>query len=140
VADFKERFKKLPVEAIATPSGMKGLAEYTDQNTIYKKGTTIHIKASLLYNHRLKALNLDNKYPTIRDGEKIKYVYLKLPNPLKNEVIAFPTILPKEMNLHDYIDWERQFESAFINPLKSVLDVMGWSIEKNNNTLEGFWS
>jgi len=138
VAKFKEEFKSLPLEDIATPTGMKGLNEYSDGKTIYKKGTAIHIKGSLLYNARLRELKLDRQYPLIQDGEKIKYTYLRLPNPLKNEVISFPTVLPKELGLHEYVNYEKQFEGAFLSPLNAVLDVIGWHAEEQAS-LEDFF-
>ncbi len=139
VAKFKHEFKGLPLEDIATPTGMNGLSEYRDAKTIYRKGTAIHIKGSLLYNHFLKEKQLDTKYPLIHDGEKVKYTYLKMPNPIKNEVIAFPTVLPKELGLHPYIDWDKQFNSVFIAPLKAILDVINWHTEAQTD-LEGFFS
>lgn len=139
VAKFKQEFRNLPLEDIATPTGMKGLKEYSDGKTIYKKGTSIHIKGSLLYNARLRELKLDRKYPLIHDGEKIKYTYLRMPNPLKNEVISFPTMLPEELGLHNFVDYERQFAGAFLAPLNAVLDVIGWHAEEQAS-LEDFFS
>lgn len=138
VAEFKEEFKDLPVEDIATPTSMKGLEEYNDNKTIYRKGTAIHIKGSLLYNHFLRTRGLDRDYQLIHDGEKVKYIYLKSPNPIKNEVISFPMVLPKELGLHKYVDLSLQFEKTFIAPLKSVLDVVGWTAEYKTN-IEGFF-
>jgi len=139
VATFKEEFKTLPIEDIATPTGMNGLGDWGDKNTIYKKGTTIHIKGSLLYNHFLKEKQLDKKYPLLHDGEKIKFIYLKMPNPIRNEVIAFPNILPPELGLHSYVNRDKQFEGAFISPLKAILDIIGWSAYHTTN-IEGFFT
>lgn len=138
VAEFKKEFKALPPEAIATPTTMNGLTKYYNAETIYNKGTTIHIKGSLLYNHFLRKKGLEKQYPLIQDGEKVKYVYLRMPNPLQDEVIAFSNVLPKEFGLHDYIDYELQFDKAFISPLKAVLDVIGWNTEASLN-LEDFF-
>ena len=138
VSQFRQEFNKLSIEDIATPTGMNGLNVYSDENTIYKKGTSINIKGSLLYNKLLVDKKLTKKYPLIQDGEKIKYVYLKLPNPLKDEMIAFPHILPKEFGLHDFVDKEKQFDKAFISPLKAVLDVINWTPEEVSS-LEGFF-
>jgi hypothetical protein len=129
----------LSLEQIATPTTMNGLNEYFDKDSIYKKGTSLHIKGSLLYNHFLRQKKLTDTYPLIHDGEKIKYVYLKEPNPIKDHVIAFPNILPKEFGLENYIDWETQFEKGFVSPLKAVLDVLNWTVEKRS-TLEGFFA
>ena len=104
----------------------------------YKKGTPIHVKGAILYNHNLVKMGLDKKYPKIQEGEKIKFTYIKQPNPFKDMVISYPGRLPVEFGLKDYIDYDLQFEKAFIEPIKVVLDCMGWTIEKQNS-LESFF-
>ena len=138
IADFKETFKQLPPEDISFPRGMNGLKEYSDSVSLYKKGTPIHVKGAILYNARLKALKLEKKYPLIQEGEKIKFTYLKMPNPIKDTVISYPSRLPQEFGLHEFIDYDVQFSKAFLEPIKVVLDCMGWSTEKIN-TLESFF-
>ena len=138
IAKFREDFKKLPVEDISFPRGVNNLAEYRDSTGIYKKGTPIHVKGALIYNHYLKQKNLTNSYPLIQEGEKLKFTYLKEPNPMKDTVISFPTRLPKEFDLQKYIDYNIQFEKAFIEPVSVILNCMGWSSEKNNS-LESFF-
>jgi hypothetical protein len=138
IADFKETFKQLPPEDISFPRGMNGLKEYSDSVSLYKKGTPIHVKGAILYNTRLKALKLEKKYPLIREGEKIKFTYLKMPNPIKDTVISYPSRLPQEFGLQEFIDYDVQFSKAFLDPIKVVLDCMGWSTEKIN-TLESFF-
>ena len=138
IADFKETFKQLPPEDISFPRGMNGLKEYSDSVSLYKKGTPIHVKGAILYNTRLKALKLEKKYPLIQEGEKIKFTYLKMPNPIKDTVISYPSRLPQEFGLQDFIDYDVQFSKAFLEPIKVVLDCMGWSTEKIN-TLESFF-
>lgn len=123
-------FNNLPPEDISFPRGVNGLREYGSNTTIYAKGTPIHVKGALLYNNHLKEKDLTKKYPLIQDGEKIKFVYLKLPNPMKEAVISFPGRLPAEFNLDGYIDYETQFQKSFIDPIKIVLDCMDWSVEK----------
>ena len=138
IAKFREDFKKLPVEDISFPRGVNNLAEYRDSIGIYKKGTPIHVKGALLYNDFLKQKNLTSVYPLIKEGEKLKFTYLKTPNPIKDTVISFPTRLPKEFDLQKYIDYNIQFEKAFIEPVSVILNCMGWSSEKNNS-LESFF-
>ncbi len=139
VADFKEEFRKLPVEDISFPRGCNGLKEYADSVTIYKKGTPIHVKGAILYNHFLKQHNLMTKYPLIQEGEKLKFTYLKTPNPFRDMVVSFPTRLPREFELQEYIDYETQFEKTFLEPIKLILDCIGWKTERQN-TLESFFS
>lgn len=138
--EFRIEFKKAEIEDIASPTSMKGLNTYKDKTgkNLYISKTPIHVRAALLYNDMLKKHKLTKKYPLIRDGEKIKYIYLKMPNPLLENVIGFPTILPKEFGLHDYIDYTQQFQKAVEKPLSSVLDVIGWSLEPVS-TFASFW-
>ncbi len=138
IADFREEFRKLPVEDISFPRGCNGLKEYADAATIYKKGTPIHVKGAILYNHFLKQHNLVNKYPLIQEGEKLKFTYLKTPNPFRDMVVSFPTRLPKEFALQEYIDYETQFNKTFLDPIKLILDCIGWQTEKQY-TLESFF-
>ncbi len=138
IDDFKTEFKNLPVEDISFPRGLNGLKEYSDSVTMYKKGTPIHVKGAILYNHHLKQLGLEKKYPKIQDGEKLKFTYLKQPNPFKDMVISYPGRLPPEFELQSYIDYDTQFDKAFLEPIKVVLDCMEWSTEKKNS-LESFF-
>ena len=138
IADFRKEFKSLPPEEISFPRGCNGLREYSDSVTLYKKGTPIHVKGAILYNHFLKQLDLTKKYPLIQDGEKLKFTYLKSPNPFKDSVISYPVRLPKEFNIHEYVDYEMQFDKAYVEPIKIILDCIGWSVEKRNS-LESFF-
>ena len=138
IADFKVNFKKLPVEDISFPRGLNGLKDYADSVIMYKKGTPIHVKGAILYNHHLVKMGLDKKYPKIQEGEKVKFTYIKQPNPFKDMVISYPGRLPVEFGLQEYIDYDLQFDKAFIEPIKVVLDCMGWSTEKRNS-LESFF-
>jgi DNA polymerase elongation subunit (family B) len=138
VANFREQFKELPVEDVSFPRGCNGLAEYSDSKTIYKKGTPIHVKGAILYNHYLKEKNLTNKYPSIKEGEKLKFTYLKTPNPIKDTVISFPTRLPKEFDIQEFIDYDTQFSKTFLEPIGLILNCIGWKAEKQS-TLESFF-
>jgi DNA polymerase elongation subunit (family B) len=138
IANFREQFKKLPAEEISFPRGLNGLNTYADAVTLYKKGTPIHVKGAILYNMKLKQLNLTKKYPLIQDGEKLKFTYLKMPNPFKDTVISYPGRLPVEFALQDFIDYDTQFNKAFLEPIKIILNCMGWTTEKTNS-LEGFF-
>ena len=138
VENFRKEFMKLPFESVAFPRGMNGIDEYADNYTIYRKGTPIHVKGALIYNNFIKKNGLLNTHQPISNGDKIKFAYLKLPNPLQETVITVPDELPKELKLEKYIDYDMQFEKAFLAPIKNILDVMGWSPEKRN-TLEAFF-
>jgi len=139
IGDFRKEFKKLPVEEISFPRGLNGLNTYSDAASLYKKGTPIHVKGAILYNHNLKQKNLTKKYPLIQEGEKVKFTYLKMPNPFKDTVISYPSRLPKEFELQEYIDYDMQFDKAFLEPIKVILDCMKWTTEKTSS-IEDFFS
>jgi DNA polymerase elongation subunit (family B) len=139
VESFHDEFVGLPVQQVAFPRGCNGVDEYADAARIYKKGTPIAVKGALIYNHWLKQKSLTKKYSGIRDGEKIKFVYLKEPNPLREKVISFPAGLPEEFGLGRFIDYETQFEKSFIEPLTTILDCIGWKV-KDQSSLEGLFA
>ena len=133
IEDFKEQFKKLTPEEIAFPRGVNGMKEYADEENVFTKGTPIAVKGALIYNDLLKKHKLTKKYSNITSGDKIKFVYLKEPNPTKEKIISFSKKLPTELDLHKYVDYNTQFEKAFIDPLKNIVDAIGWSFERKNN-------
>ena len=130
IAEKRKEFSLLDIEDISFPRSINTITQY--------KGTPIHVRASLLYNAQLEKHKLVSRYESINDGDKIKFCYLRLPNPLMENVIGFKNVLPREMNLHQYIDYEKQFDKSFVDPLSTILDAVGWSAIKIN-TLEGFF-
>jgi DNA polymerase elongation subunit (family B) len=138
IEEFKTKFFKLNMENVAFPRSVNGLKKYKDSSTIYKKSTPIHVKGSLIYNHMLKSKKLTKKYPIINEGEKVKFAYLKDPNPAGDKVISILNSLPKEFELEKYIDYDTQFEKAFVEPLKGVLNVIGWDTERRASLDEFF--
>ena len=143
VENFRQEFKSLPIESIAFPRSVNGLSKYKDKDHIYKKGTPIAVKGALLYNHHLDKMKLSKKYNKIFEGEKIKFIMLKKPNPLAGYkgddcVIAFNNKMPDEFAIQQYIDYNTQFEKTFLDPLKIILDVIHWNHEEKN-TLEAFF-
>jgi len=129
IALFKEHFKTLSPDKIAFPRGVTDVAGYADNQLIYRKGTPIHCRGALLYNHYTKAKGLDKKYQLIQNGDKIKFVYLLVPNAIQENVVAFPDYLPDELELHKYIDYNLQFQKTFIDPMDIILNAIGWSAE-----------
>ena len=130
IEKFKNHFKTLPPDEIAFPRGVTKVREFKDANNIYKKGTPMHVRGSLLFNHQVNNLSLQKKYPYIQNGDKIKFVYLRLPNPIHENVIAFSDYLPDEFKLHKYIDYETQFQKTFLDPIEPVLQAVGWNHEE----------
>jgi DNA polymerase elongation subunit (family B) len=139
VESFKKEFYNLPPEDISFPRSVNELTKYRSYQTIYTKGTPIHTRGALLYNHYIKDKSLDSKYPLINNGEKIKFIFLKNANPIRENVISFIQQFPKELGLNKYVDYDLQFEKSFIDPLKSILNCIGWSVEKTN-TLESLFA
>ena len=132
-------FYKLSPEEIAFPRTVSDVNKHKSSSTIYNKGTPIHARGALLFNHYIKEKKLTNKYSLINNGEKIKYCYLKKPNPIYENVISFIQDFPKELGIDRYIDYDLQFEKSFLEPLKSILDAIGWKTEKKVS-LEDFFS
>jgi len=132
-------FRTLSPESISFPRSASDVQKYQSSSDIYLKGTPIHIRGALLFNHYIKKNKLTNKYSAIQNGEKIKFVYLKKPNTIHENVISFIQDFPKELHLDKYIDYDLQFEKAFLEPLKIILDSIGWSVEKTVN-LELFFA
>ncbi len=135
----REEFKSLPPEQIAFPRTASDIRKYHSSSNIYASKTPIQVRGALLFNHYIKEKKLTNKYSLINNGEKVKYIFLKKPNIIQENVISFIQDFPKELGLDKYIDYELQFEKSFIDPLKSILDTIGWNIEKTIN-LEMFFS
>ena len=136
VSDFYEEFKSLPPEDVSFPRGVSDIVKWRDQHTIYKKGTPIHVRGALLYNKQVEKLNLSIE--GIKNGTKVKFCYLKMPNPLMENVISFNPFLPKEFGIHEHIDYEMQFNKTFKDPLKLVSDAINWELE-HINSLEDFF-
>jgi len=135
----RSEFKKLPPEQIAFPRTASDVRKYQSSSTIYAHKTPIHIRGALLFNHYIKEKKLTNKYSLIGNGEKIKFIYLKKPNIIQENIISFIQDFPKELSLDKYIDYDLQFEKSFVEPLKSILDSIGWKTEHTVN-LESFFN
>ena len=139
IDNSRDQFKKLPPEQVSFPRSASDVVKYKSNSDIYIKGTPIHIRGALLFNHYIKENKLTNKYSLVQNGEKIKFCYLKKPNIIHENVISFIQEFPKELNLDKYVDYDLQFEKSFLEPLKAILDAIGWNVEKTVN-LELFFS
>tara|TARA_R100001460_G_scaffold75776_1_gene116884 strand:- start:193 stop:720 length:528 start_codon:yes stop_codon:yes gene_type:complete len=139
IDECRKKFKTLPPEDIAFPRTASNVQKYKAYSTIYAKGTPIHIRGALLFNHYVKKNKLDRKYSLIGNGEKVKFLYLKKPNIIQENVISFIQDFPTELGLNKYVDYDLQFDKSFVEPLKAILDAIGWNVEKTVN-LELFFS
>lgn len=136
ISNFRQEFSKLPFEDVAFPRSVSDITKYTKDKD--RKGVPIHVRGSILYNDLLDKHDLTKRFQTIKDGEKIKFCYLKMPNPTHENVISIISTLPKDFGLTEYIDYDKQFEKAFLEPLRAILHVIGWNDEKKS-TLEDFF-
>jgi DNA polymerase elongation subunit (family B) len=139
ISNSRKIFNELPIEDISFPRTVSDVNKHKASATLYAKGTPIHVRGALLYNYQIKEKKLDKKYAKIQNGEKIKFCYLKLPNPIHENIIAYIQEFPKEFLLDRYIDRDLQFNKAFLDPMKVILDAIGWKVEKTI-TLESFFS
>ena len=135
----RKEFRSLPPEEVSFPRSVSNVVKYKGANTIYAKGTPMHVRGALLFNHYIKERKLDKKYAYIQNGEKIKFCYLKNPNPTRENVISFIQDFPKELDLVRFVDYETQFNKAFLDPVRAILNAIGWSDEKKV-TLESFFA
>lgn len=138
ISNYREQYNKEPVEAIAFPRGVNGLKQYSG-SPIYTKGCPIHVRAALLYNHYIKKLGLEGKYEYIKEGSKMKFVHLRLPNKLHENVIGFIDKLPIEFGLTDYVDKDTMFQKSFVDSMQTMLDPLGWTAEERSS-LEDFFA
>ena len=139
IDNFRKAFNELPPEEISFPRSINDVNKHKSSSTLYCKGTPIHARGAILYNHLIKEKKLDKKYAKIQNGEKIKFCYLKLPNPIRENVISYIQEFPKEFGLDKYIDYDLQFSKAFLEPMKVILDAINWKVEKTVN-LESFFN
>ena len=133
IDNCRNAFIELSPEEISFPRMVSDVNKHKAVSTLYGKGTPIHARGALIYNHMIKEKGLDKKYAFIQNGEKIKFCYLKLPNPIRENVISFIQEFPKELALDKYIDYDLQFNKAFLDPMKVILDAIGWNVKKTVN-------
>jgi len=127
---FRKTFENLPPEDIAFPRSVNGLRKYKASTTVYSKGTPLHVRGTLLYNFHIEKKKLEYKYPLVQEGEKIKYLHLRRPNKINENVISFLNTFPKELGLEGQIDRDAQFKKSFLDPLQIITSVIGWETER----------
>lgn len=136
IDEFRDEYKSLPLEEIASPRSVRGLEKYASgDNAVFKDGAPYHVKATLFFNREIKKRGLETKYELIKEGEKIKFIALKEPNTFRTPVIAFMNRPPVELELEKYVDYQEQFDKTFISPLKLILDKIGWKTERRNSLM-----
>jgi DNA polymerase elongation subunit (family B) len=138
VRNFEEKYRKLEPEQISFPRGVNGLDKYSDKASIYKSATPMHVRGALLYNHHLVTNKLNKKYETIKEGDKIKFIYLREPNTIGENCIAFVSSIPSELNIKKFADYDMMFSKSFLEPINTILEGIGWSA-KPTASLEGLF-
>ena len=137
IDDFRNKFNSLPPEDIAFPRSVNGLSKFRSDTNVYSKGCPLHVRGTLLYNFYVAKKKLENKYPLVQEGEKIKYIFLKVDrtNPINENVLSFLNTFPRELGLEHCLDRKAQFQKSFLDPLQIITKVIGWETEKTS-TLE----
>ena len=138
IENARKEFKKLKPEEIAFPRSVSEINKWMSRTDMYNKGCPIHVRGAILYNHYTKKAGLDKKYAAIQSGEKIKFLYLKVPNPIQENVFSFIQDFPRELGYEQYVDYDAQFDKSFVEPMKIILNAIGWSVEKKIS-LESFF-
>ena len=141
IQDFRKDFLNMTPEDVAYPRGVNGLDKWTESHNLFKKGAPIHVKGAILYNHLIRKNRLAHKYPFIQEGDKIKFLHMKLPNVYQSSSISFITKLPKEINFA--VDYELQFEKSFVEPLNYIIEKIKWNVDRSygtQGTLESFFA
>jgi len=138
VKEFETKFKEFKPEEISFPRTVNGVEKYSDRGSIYRQGTPMHVRGALLYNFYLQKNKLEKKYELIREGDKIKFLYLQEPNTIGENCIAFISSIPEELDIKKYADYDMMFSKAFLEPMNTILNGVGWSA-KPKATLEGLF-
>ena len=142
IIEFRDEFMKLPLEKIAYPRSCNGVKKFSGESSLFAKGAPIHVKGAILYNYLLEKEKLDNIYPLIQNGDKIRFLHMKQPNLYQSSAFSFMTKVPKELDILDKIDYDEQFEKSFVEPLKFITDKIDWEIDGSFGTqgsLEDFF-
>ena len=140
--EFKNSLPTLPVKTIAKGGAIKELSKYDDgkwrkdsglQIAVFEKGTPAHVKAGIAYNRLLKFFNSPFKHEPIRDGDKVKWVYLRQ-NPLGLDTVAFKDYNdPKEIMdfIEQYIDRDMIYKAELENKLDDFYNALKWNKASN---------
>lgn len=164
VTEFEKKFGNFTIEEIAFPRGMNNISMYEKsywakqlkvckdpderrniedkmdtKSPLYVKKTPIHVKSSLLYNDLITKYGLEKERKKVVDGDKVKFIYLKMPNPTKEESIAFQDSFPKEFKLEEYIDYNTMFDKSFLKVVDTMIKPLGWK-PKRETFIDDFFS
>jgi DNA polymerase elongation subunit (family B) len=140
IQEFREEFMKLPPEDIAYPRSCNGVQKFRGESQLFAKGAPIHVKGAILYNHLVSKNKLENKYPLIQEGDKIRFLHLRQPNSFQSSSFSFMTKVPKELDIIGKIDYDMQYEKSFLEPLRVITDKLQWMLKNDEvGSLEDFF-
>lgn len=137
IDSFRKQFEEFDLLQIGVPKGVSNIAKYQNGDS-YVSGTPFNSKAAINYNVLLARHGLGSKYNKINEGDKPYIIYLKTPNPLRDDIISFPDMLPPEFGLHKYVNYDKHFENTFMSPLTNITTAIGWDIS-GKATLDDFF-
>lgn len=132
IHSFKKSLSKMDVTSVAKNSAVKELSKYIPKKTTalfqFKPATPAHVKAAIAHNQLLEHFKCPSKYEPMRDGDKIKWVYLKQ-NPFGLDGLGFKGYndAPEIMDLvSNYVDYDKIFERELLKKLEDFYNALGW--------------
>jgi DNA polymerase elongation subunit (family B) len=147
IHSFKKSLSTMDVTSIAKNSAVKELSKYIPKKRTalfqFKSGTPAHVKAAIAHNQLLEHFKCPSKYEPMRDGDKIKWVYLKQ-NPFGLDGLGFKGYndAPEIMDLvSNYVDYDKIFERELLKKLEDFYGALGWSsVTNQQKTAEKFFN
>lgn len=127
MGECKKAIMKLEPTKIAFPKTCNGLAKYSDNEGNPIKGAGSHVKAALVYNKYIRENNLENEYPIIQEGEKIRFIELKQPNRFNSDTFGFINRIPNDPLILEYIDYDKMYFKGFEKPMMEILERINMS-------------
>ena len=134
--DVRKEVTKQPLPDIAKTSSI-GSLDYDLDKAEFKDGRKVAIpinsRGALAVNRWIQQNNLSTRYTEINTGDKVKLLYLKQPNPLGQDIMAFidPGVAEE---FRDYVDYDKNFEKYFMAALEILIDPLGWKSQLHHST------
>lgn len=147
ILDFREKYKTLPLEEAAKPTGINKYKEYhggKSKGSIFSRvlpHCPVNTKAAIYYNDLLKFKGLDREHSIIQVGDRMKWVYLK-ENPYDIDVIGMHELDPPQeiINfMNKYMDREAIFDKNLVKKLAKIYENLGWGSVNYNKNVNKFF-
>lgn len=130
VLSVHEELYNLHIDDLAGNTTVNNITLFQDGLGGYRTGTPGHVRAAIAYNNLVSA---SDQYQKINNGDKVKIIQLKEPNPVKSKSICWIDKFPDDLIDPKYIDREKDYQKFFIKPFTRVLDVLSWHTEYQPN-------